>query len=143
MYRDIPLGRIVIIYNSNMTKKLAMVFGIVFLLVGVLGFIPNPIVGEMNAIFHADMVHNLIHIITGLVLVYLGSKSNATAATTLKVVGVVYLVVALVGFIMADTVAGIIPVNVADNWLHTVLGIVILWSGFGGKRNSNPMTMDM
>jgi len=122
-----------------MAKKLAMVFGVVFLLVGVLGFFPNPIIGtSMDAWFHADTVHNLIHIVTGLVFVYIAVKTGASA-TAMKVFGVVYLLVALLGFVDMD-LFGLTHVNMADNWLHVVLGVVILLAGFTAK-DSAPMTM--
>jgi hypothetical protein len=50
-----------------MAKTLALVFGIVFIVVGILGFIPNPIVGH-DALFHTNSVHNLVHLIIGIVL---------------------------------------------------------------------------
>jgi hypothetical protein len=46
------------------TKTTSLVFGILFIAVGLLGFIPNPIIGDSEkAIFHADTLHNMIHIV--------------------------------------------------------------------------------
>ena len=92
----------------------------------------------MDAWFHADTVHNLIHIVTGLVFVYIAVKTGASA-TAMKVFGVVYLLVALLGFVDMD-LFGLTHVNMADNWLHVVLGVVILLAGFTAK-DSAPMTM--
>ena len=48
------------------TKTAAILIGIVFIAVGLLGFVSNPIIGESeSAIFHADSVHNMVHIISG------------------------------------------------------------------------------
>ncbi len=116
-----------------MAKKSALVFGIIFLLVGILGFIPNGIVG-MGATFETNTLHNVIHLVFGLILVWIAVKSPAKSSMTLKVVGIIYLILAIVGFIQGTTVLGIVPVNSADNWLHLVLGIVIGALGFAGKK---------
>ncbi|MEN9523971.1 MAG: hypothetical protein RL536_40 [Candidatus Parcubacteria bacterium] len=113
-----------------MANKSALVFGIIFLVVGVLGFFSNPLLG----VFDVDTLHSVIHVVFGLILVVVGTKSSSAAATTLVWVGVIYLLLAVVGFLQGDTVLGIIPVNSADNWLHLVLGAVILLLGWSGKK---------
>ena len=125
-----------------MSKKLAMTLGVIFLIVGILGFIPNPIVGT-DALFHADTWHNIVHIVTGLVLMYVSAKT-AVSSGTMKIVGVVYLLVAILGLLAVDaggmgTILGFIQVNSADNWLHVVLGIVIVIAGFAKNESSSPM----
>lgn len=130
-----------------MAKTLSLVIGIVFLLVGVLGFIPNPIVGE-GGLFHTDTVHNLIHLVSGLVFVYVGTKAVSRAATTMKVFGVVYLLIALLGFLTVGEdgtgeILGFIQANSADNWLHVLLGVVILGAGLMVKSNGTMSTPPM
>ena len=126
-----------------MTKTLAKVFGVVFLLVGVLGFISNPIVGQ-TGFFHANVAHDLVHILLGIVLLAF-SKNGMQAATCLKVVGIVYLVVALLGFIMmpgmnmTTNLLGFVSINGADNWLHIVLGVVLFLSGFASQADTGMM----
>lgn len=124
-----------------MAKKYSLWFGVIFLLIGLLGFIPNPLVGS-GALFHTDSVHNLIHLIVGLILLYTGTKAGDKAVAALKTIGVVYLVVAVLGFLGGDSVLGIFEVNAADNWLHVVLGVLILWLGLkagkGGAAGSMP-----
>jgi hypothetical protein len=59
-----------------------------------------------------------------------------------KVFGIVYALVAIVGFVQGDTVLSIISVNGADNVLHVVLAIVFLWLGFSkGSSSSSSMPM--
>lgn len=116
-----------------MAKKASVTFGVIFVLVGLLGFFANPLVGE-GSLFHADTAHSVVHLVIGLVLLFVGLKAEAKAAVTLNVVGVVYLLVAIVGFVVVDagstgSVLGLMEVNGADNWLHVVLGVVLL--GFG------------
>ena len=113
---------------SANAKMAAMVLGIVFVIVGALGYVPNPIVGP-DGIFLTNSTHNLVHIGSGIVLL-LGAYSPLGASLTLRVVGIIYALVAAVGFVMGDNMFGI-AMNPADHWLHVVLAIVILYAGFG------------
>ena len=110
-------------------KTAAMVLGIVFLIVGALGFVPNPIVGE-NGTFLTNHTHDWVHIGTGIVIL-LGAYSPLGATLTLRVVGIVYAIVAVLGFVMPGDMLLGLAMNMADHWLHVVLAIVILYAGFG------------
>ena len=115
-----------------------MILGVVFVLIGVLGFVNNPVIG----LFAVDTVHNLVHIILGIILI-MGAK-GANPAKSLKIVGVIYAVVAVLGFLMmggeeTTKLLGLVTVNGADNWLHLVLAIVLLAVGFKGDSAAMPM----
>jgi hypothetical protein len=112
---------------------LCKVLGAVFLLVGILGFIPNPIVSDdADAIFAADAMHNIVHLATGVVFVGIGfMAAEAMARTWMIVFGAVYLVVGLLGF--TSILDDIILHNTADTYLHLVLGVAILGLGLGVK----------
>lgn len=120
-----------------MAKTLAMVFGVVFVLVGLLGFVPNPIVGP-NALFHTDMMHDLVHLLFGLILLIVAFSASAASALWLKILGVVYLVLAVLGFLLipqGGSLLGLVEANSADHWLHIILGIVLVVAGFSaGKK---------
>jgi hypothetical protein len=117
-------------------KTAALVLGFVFIIVGVLGYVPNPIVGP-SGIFVTNTVHNLIHIASGIVLL-LGAYSSLGSSLALKVIGVVYALVAVLGFLMpGDMMLGMVAMNGADRWLHVALAIVILYAGFGLSAESN------
>jgi len=109
-------------------KTAAMVLGLIFVIAGALGFIPNPIVGE-NGIFMTNRLHDWVHVGSGIILL-LGAYSPLGAGMSLRVVGIVYAIVAVLGFIMGGNVFGI-AMNMADHWLHVVLAAVILYAGFG------------
>jgi hypothetical protein len=118
-----------------MSKTLAYVFGGVFILVGLLGFVGNPIVGQ-NGFFMTDTVHNIVHILLGVVLL-VGANN---APMTLKIVEVVYLLVAILGFVMgAGKLLGLVMVNGADNWLHLVLAVVLFAASMAGGTSGNSM----
>lgn len=107
-------------------RMAAIVIGIVFVLVGLLGFFNNPVLG----LFAVDTTHNLIHIVSGLVLLA-GAYTSLGSSMALKIIGVIYAIVAILGFFSGDMLLGFIMNNTADKWLHVVLAIVILAAGFG------------
>jgi hypothetical protein len=123
-----------------MSKTLAVVFGVVFVLVGVLGFVPNPIVG-LEGIFETDLLHNIVHILLGALLFVASSKGEGASAMCIKIVGAVYLVLAILGFLMPDSkLLGLVEANQADTWLHLGLGLVLVAVGMMVKKE-NPAVM--
>lgn len=114
-------------------KNAAMVLGLIFVIVGALGFAPsNPVVGA-DGIFVANATHNWIHVGSGIVLL-IGAYSALTPSLALKIVGIVYAVVAILGFVLPmdnGMMFGMIAMNTADKWLHVVLALVLLYAGFG------------
>ncbi len=115
--------------NLN-ARTAAILIGIVFLAVGVLGFIPNPLVSP-TGVFAVNPAHNLVHIVSGLVLLA-GAYAGLGSSLALKIVGVVYAAVAVLGLISGgnNMLLGLILVNHADHWLHVALALVILAAGF-------------
>jgi len=110
-------------------RTAAFVFGVVFLIVGALGYVPNPIVGP-RGIFVTNHLHDIVHIISGIVLL-LGVYSGLGSSNALKIVGVVYGLVAICGFFMVmDGMMFGIAINAADKWLHVLLAVAILAAGF-------------
>ena len=116
-----------------MHKKLAMIFGAVFALVGILGWVPGVTTdGMLLGIFHIDTIHNLIHLVTGLVGLWLGMSSESGSKSWFQIFGVIYGLVAVLGFVYGDDkILGLITNNMADTWLHLVLAAVLLAIGFG------------
>ncbi|MGQ0740675.1 MAG: DUF4383 domain-containing protein [Alphaproteobacteria bacterium] len=114
-------------------RTAALVFGAVFILVGVLGFIPNPLVGP-EGLFVTNVSHDLVHIVSGAVLLA-GVYTQLGASLALKIIGIAYAIVAVLGFVMpGDMMLGMIAMNEADRWLHVLLAIVLLAAGFGLKN---------
>lgn len=130
-----------------MFKKLAIVFGVVFLAVGILGFIPALAPEHSNGmryllgLFMVGGVHNVIHLLSGIAALAGAAKSEKYAKLYFQVFGSVYGLVTIIGFIQKTTVLGIFDVNTADNFLHLALAVVILGIGFGLKEPaSHPQT---
>ncbi|MGW6730712.1 DUF4383 domain-containing protein [Nocardia sp. NPDC055029] len=114
----------------------ALAVGAVFLLVGVLGFIPGVTTdysslewaghhsqAQLFGIFTVSVLHNVVHLIFG-VAGLLAAAGAAQSRTYLIGGGVVYLVLWVYGLIVdQDSAANFVPVNTADNWLHFGLGL--------------------
>lgn len=120
-----------------MLKKVSMVFGVVFLLVGLLGFVPGVTTTSSDGmqlllgIFMVDALHNSVHIIFGLLGLW-GAMNNKYAKWYLVGSGVVYALLAVVGF-FDTSLFGIMKTNMADTWLHLVLAVALLGAGLGLK----------
>jgi hypothetical protein len=128
-----------------MAKKFAMIFGWIFVVLGVLGFFGNPIVGEgPGAIFMADTAHNIVHLVSGIIFLWVAYGAAEKSVTVLKVFGVIYLLVAIIGFFSSTgSILGLIMSNGADNWLHLVLGVLFFWGGMSRNAAAMPIGQTM
>ena len=111
-------------------RNVAFVLGVILLIVGVLGYVRNPIVGP-TGFFVTNTLHNLVHILSGILLL-IGVYTALGPSLALKILGIVYAIVAVLGFVMmkGDMLYGI-RMNMMDHWLHVVLAIILLAAGFG------------
>lgn len=120
---------------------LAKIFGAIFIVVGILGFIPNPLV-SYRGLFEVNTLHNLVHIVSGGIL--LASPYYNAPAITLRVFGVIYAVVTILGFISLDSLSSMgVAINHPDNWLHLIVTIALLWAGFAMPAEENVTTAHM
>lgn len=125
-----------------MTKKVTMIFGVVFLLVGILGLIPGITSdGMLLGIFEVNTTHNIIHLLTGIIALAVMGK-EVMASTFLKVFGVVYAIVAIWGFVGDGSILGLFHANLADNILHTVIAVIALGVGFGQRSAMEGESME-
>lgn len=121
-----------------MVQKIIYVLGAVFVVIGLLGFVNNPILG----IFEVDTLHNIIHLLSGILAIVFARQGESQATMFAKVFGVVYLLVAALGFIQVSSgkILGLVTINGADNLLHILLAAVLLYVGFAmGSKNSSSM----
>ena len=119
-----------------MIKTAALLFGIVFLLIGILGFVPavTPDNGMLLGVFHVNIAHNIIHLASGVVFLLCGMAGAGPSRTFFQIFGIIYAVVAVLGFYYGDNaLLGLISNNTADTWLHVVLAVVMLFLGFGAS----------
>ena len=117
----------------------AVAAGAVFLLVGILGFVPGvtrdydslgfagPGSGALLlGVFQVSILHNLVHCLFGAAGLLM-ARTHRQARNFFTYGGVIYLVLWLYGLLIGDnTPANFIPENGADNWLHLVLGLAMI-----------------
>lgn len=124
-------------------QKAAALVGAVFLLVGILGFIPgitinydqlgfweNKSDAELFGLFQVSVLHNIVHLLFGVAGLAL-ARSWKGARTYLIGGGLTYLALALYGALIdQNNVANLIPTNNADDYLHLLLGLGMVGLGF-------------
>lgn len=131
----------------------ALVVGAVFLLVGILGFVPGittnfdqlTFAGHHSGamllgIFHVSVLHNLVHLAFGVAGLAL-SRTFVQARLYLLVSGVIYALLGVYGVVISqDSAANFVPVNTADNWLHFGLAALMLALGLALGKGGAELT---
>ena len=121
--------------EEKFAKSAAATVGAVFLLVGILGFIPGVTTNydsltfagheseaELLGIFQVSILHNIVHLLFG-VAGLAAARQVRNVVPYLVGGGVIYLALTVYGVLIDhDSSANFVPVNSADNWLHLVLG---------------------
>ena len=132
--------------DRTLVQNVARLVGIVFLLVGIAGFIPgvttnlydglefagNDGTAELLGIFQVSVLHNIVHGLFGLAGLTLAATPSG-ARTYLIGGGAIYLALFAIGIIGGGDW---IPVNDADNWLHMLLGAGMIGLGVLTTRES-------
>ncbi|MEH0970733.1 DUF4383 domain-containing protein [Micromonospora sp. CPCC 205546] len=128
-------------------RTAAQAVGVVFLLVGVLGFIPgitsnydtmqfagHESGAKLLGLFQVSILHNLVHLAFGVAGLAL-ARTVSGARTYLVGGGALYLVLWLYGLIVDhESAANFVPLNNADNWLHLFLGLGMIALGIALTR---------
>ena len=137
---------------TNLQKAAAAV-GAVFLLVGVLGFVPGVTsdYGSMQfaghesdaallGIFQVSILHNIVHLLFGVAGLMM-ARSWSGARTFLVGGGAIYLVLWIYGLLIDhESSANFVPVNGGDNWLHFLLGVGMVALGLLLSRRNETST---
>ena len=129
-----------------MAKTVATLLGAAFILVGIVGFIAPGLMG-----FHLSVAHNLIHLVSGAISLYLGMAGTLAAARLFCIVfGIVYGLLGVAGFLLGrpatpqmagmpsdsrlfSVIPGVLELGTSDHSLHILLGIVFLVAGLMTK----------
>ena len=119
-----------------MLVTLARVFGAVFILVGLLGFVPALTPGgHLLGLFPVNALHNLVHIALGAWGVVAG-VSLAAAVIYFRGIAIIYGLLAVLGLIPGtNTLFGLAPIHGADVVLHAVLALIAAYFGFFSSSN--------
>lgn len=135
--------------RSHPVQKAAIVVAAVFLLVGVLGFVPGVTTeydgmtfagpestAMLLGVFHVSVLHNIVHLLFG-VVGFVMSRTVSGASGFLVGGGIVYAVLWLYGLIVDEaSMANFVPLNNADDWLHLILAVGMIALGVGLRRRS-------
>lgn len=126
---------------TTTVQKIAMVFGVVFLLVAIVGFIsPGGMAmtvdppGMLLGMFPVNMLHNVVHLLFG-IWGLAASRSWSGAKSYCQIGGVIYIVLAICGVLIPGGF-GLVPLGGSDIGLHAVLGIVLAAVGFTAKADT-------
>jgi len=126
-----------------MAKTIATILGIVFILVGLVGFAAPNLMGA-----HLSTVHNVIHLVSGAAALYLGLAGSLSAAKMFCLAfGAVYLLLGLAGFVMGgghDRMLALIPgtleFGTMDHIIHVLMGGIFLIGGLLTKTETAAST---
>lgn len=142
-----------------MQRNCALALGIIFLLLGIAGFIPGFVslppeglqaggipldadnfytkgFGFLFAAFPTNLMHNLVHLLVGA----LGIASATTGKARLynKAFAVSYILIAVMGLVpLAKTTFGIMPIFGNNIWLNALSGTIAGYYGFLGKDQTS------
>jgi hypothetical protein len=133
--------------SRNPASVLALVVGAVFLVVGILGFVPGVTtdydmmsfaghgsMAKLFGLFQVSVLHNVVHLLFGVAGIAL-ARTARTAAGYLVAGGVIYLVLWIYGLVVDQaSQANFVPLNTPDNWLHLVLAVGMIGLGLLAYR---------
>jgi hypothetical protein len=133
--------------DRTLAQKLALMFGAVFLVVGILGFVPgittnlyegldfagNDGNAELLGLFQVSVLHNIVHLLFGVGIIL--AATHTGALSYLLYGGIAYGLVFLLGIIGAGDW---IPVNSADNVLHALLTVGLLGAWAAARKEAEP-----
>ncbi|WP_159604079.1 DUF4383 domain-containing protein [Agromyces humi] len=141
-------------YAETAVQKVALVFGIVFAVVGIAGFIPGLTTNldtiqfaghESEAlllgVFQVSILHNIVHLLFG--IAGLAAATSFVASKNYLIWGgAIYALLLVYGlFFSSDQPANFVPLNSADNWLHAVLAVAMILLGvLLGRRERDART---
>lgn len=130
--------------RTSPNRLVAIIFGAVYVLVGLLGFAVTGGVGFIATdgglllgIFEVNPLHNIAHLLIGAALLIAGLSSVRAAKGVNTTIGAVYLLLGIVGFFLVGTAANILALNTADHFLHLASAIVLLGVGLGAERGTS------
>lgn len=125
------------------TRYFALIIGIVYLLVGIMGFVPgllhetvhsgvtvNSFEGDLLGIFPVNVLHSLVHLVVG-ALGVASYRSFAGSRTFARGLAIFYGLLAIMGLIPGlNTTFGLIPISGNDIWLHALTALISAYFGF-------------
>jgi hypothetical protein len=143
-----------------MQRNCALALGVIFLLLGIAGFIPGLLTipaesfntggvsldadsfyakgfGYVFAAFPTNLMHNLVHILVGVLGIVAATTGNAKLYN--RGFAISYILIAVMGILpAAKTTFGIMPIFGNNVWLNALSGVIAGYYGFFGKETTTP-----
>jgi hypothetical protein len=129
-------------------RKFALIFGILYVLGGIAGFIPallqpmaptapqlavDSLSGQVLGLFPVNILHSLVHLAIG-VWGLIAAKSIGASINYGRGVAIFYGLLAIMGFIPGlQTMFGLVPLHGHDIWLHAGSALIAAYFGFAYK----------
>ena len=125
--------------NVRLARSWLYLSGVILIVVGILGFFSNPLVGP-DGFVATDNPHNIVHILTGLLALGLAYGMRADVGTATLLFGALYLVVFVVT-VISPRLFGVftVPVNTIDHVIHIGLAVVSLGLGYMARGRATMM----
>jgi hypothetical protein len=131
------------------TRNFALIMGIAFLLVGILGFIPGITVmhddpieteglrvggpghGQLLGLFHVNLLHNIVHLLFGIMGIAM-ARTYPNARLYARIVAITYGLLVILGLLPDpfNTLFGLCPIHGHDVWLHALIALAAAYFGF-------------
>jgi hypothetical protein len=121
-------------FNRSIAQTVALVFGIVYLAVGILGFLPfvggsyTQTSSNLLGLVPINLLHNIVHLVIGIAGIA-AAASWAASRSYLQIFGVVLLLLGAVG-IFVNNPLGLVPIGGFDVAIHLVTGAILAYFGF-------------
>jgi uncharacterized protein DUF4383 len=121
-----------------MAKTVATLVGVVFILVGICGFFSPHLLGA-----HLGKAHNIVHLVSGAISLYLGMKGSLAAARQFCIIfGLVYGLLGVVGYLVGTGPEHMLELpylmlGTRDHIIHIVIAVLYLIGGFGTKSGAS------
>ncbi|MFS8563661.1 MAG: DUF4383 domain-containing protein [Rhabdochlamydiaceae bacterium] len=115
-----------------MLRQCSKIFGVLMILIGVLGFVPGITEKEMLlGMFKVHALSNFIHLITGLLAYFVSRMGVNPTRLVFQILGVFYAIFAVLGFAHPHKhIFKMMAHNMADTWLHVVVALFCIFMGF-------------
>lgn len=117
-----------------MAKTIGMLFGWIYTIVGIAGFIPalggsfSMTGSTLLGVAPVNVLHNIVHLIIGIAGLTM-SRTEEGAGTFCKTFGIILLLLGIIGFIQPN-LFGILPIGGGDIWIHLITGAILAVAGF-------------
>lgn len=129
-----------------MAKTASTLIGIVFILVGIVGFVKHDMLGA-----HLSMAHNVVHLVSGAIALYFGTKGTLAQAKAFALIfGIVYLGLGVAGFVagtqgnsefgpaderMLKVMPGTLELGTMDHIIHIGIGALFILAALATRAN--------